>query len=168
MSAMMSQITTLTIVYSTVYADQRKHQSSASLACVRGIHRWPVNSPHKAPVTRKMFPFDDVIMRKYVSSPWISSTKQYEYFWLWNTSVLQACQVHTWSAVTEVSKSRIIVTVIWKRYGTHKHQKTSNNEHLCKSYTCSSVIPNLLKTQVKVPLRLLILALVGLHIWTQL
>ena len=40
----------------------RKHQSSASLAFVWGIHRWPVNSPHKAPVTQKMFPFDDVIM----------------------------------------------------------------------------------------------------------
>ena len=58
------QIISLTIVYSTVYsgADQRKHQSSASLAFVRGIHRGPVNSPHKGPVTRKMFPFDDVIM----------------------------------------------------------------------------------------------------------
>ena len=43
-------------------ADQRKHQSSASLAFVRGIHWRPVNSPHKWPVTRKMFPFDDVIM----------------------------------------------------------------------------------------------------------
>ena len=43
-------------------ADQRKYQSSASLAFVRGIHWWPVNSPHKRPVTRKMFPFDDVIM----------------------------------------------------------------------------------------------------------
>ena len=54
----------LTIVYSTVYsdADQRKNQSSALLVLVRGIHRWPVNSPHKWPVTRKMFPFDDVIM----------------------------------------------------------------------------------------------------------
>ena len=64
MSAMASQITSLTFVYSTVYsgADQRKHQSSASLAFVRGIYRWPVNSPHKGPVTRKMFPFDDVIM----------------------------------------------------------------------------------------------------------
>ena len=40
----------------------RKHQSSASLAFVRGIHRGPVNSPHKWPVTRKMFPLDDVIM----------------------------------------------------------------------------------------------------------
>ena len=42
--------------------DERKHQSSAFLAFVRGIHRGPVNSPHKWPVTRKMFPFDDVIM----------------------------------------------------------------------------------------------------------
>ena len=64
MDKMASQITSLTIVYSAVYsgADQRKHQSSASLAFVRGIHRGPVNSPHKWPVTRKMFPFDDVIM----------------------------------------------------------------------------------------------------------
>ena len=64
MGAIASQITSLTIVYSTVYsdADQRKHQSSASLAFVRGIHRGPVNSPHKWPVTQKMLPFDDVIM----------------------------------------------------------------------------------------------------------
>ena len=64
MGAMASQITSLTIVYSTVYsdADQRKHQSSALLAFVWGIHRGPMNSPHKWPVTRKMSPFDDVIM----------------------------------------------------------------------------------------------------------
>ena len=37
--------------------DQRKHVSSVSLAFVRGIHRWPVDSPHKGPVTRKMFPW---------------------------------------------------------------------------------------------------------------
>ena len=60
------QITGVSIVYSTVCsgADQRKHQSSASLAFVRGIHRRPVNSSHKGPVTRKMFPFDDVIMTR--------------------------------------------------------------------------------------------------------
>ena len=64
MDVIASQITSLTVVYSIVYsdADQKKHQSSASLAFVRGIHRGPVNSPHKWPVTRKMFPFDDVIM----------------------------------------------------------------------------------------------------------
>ena len=64
MSTMASQITSLMIVYSTVYSgeDQRKHQSSASLTFVMGIHRWPLTLPHKGPVTRKMFPFDDVIM----------------------------------------------------------------------------------------------------------
>ena len=64
MRTIVSRITSLTIVYSTVFsgADQRKYQSSASLAFVRGIHRGPVNSPHKGPVTRKVFPFDYVIM----------------------------------------------------------------------------------------------------------
>ena len=62
--SMASQITSLTIVYSTVYLDayQRKYQSSASLAFVRGNHRVPMNSLHKWPLTRKMSPFDDVIM----------------------------------------------------------------------------------------------------------
>ena len=64
MGVLSSQITSLTIIYSTVHsgADQKKHQSSASLTFVRGIHRWPVQSSHKWPVTRKMFSFDDVIM----------------------------------------------------------------------------------------------------------
>ena len=69
MGAVASQITCLTIVYSTVYsgADQRKHQSSAPLAFLcEGIHRSPVNSPHKGPVARKMFPFDDIIMDAYI------------------------------------------------------------------------------------------------------
>ena len=83
MGAMASQITSLTIVYSTVYsgAHQRKHQSSASLAFVWGIRRGPVNFLHKWPVTQKMFPFDDVIMRRShyrshleIMYPWISST----------------------------------------------------------------------------------------------
>ena len=67
MNTIASQITSLTIVYSIVYsdADQRNHQSSTSLAFVWGIHRGPVNSPHKWPVTRKMFPFDDDIMSRY-------------------------------------------------------------------------------------------------------
>ena len=64
MSRLASQITSLTVVYTIVYsdADQRKYQSSASQAFVQGIHRSPMNSPHKWPVTRKMFPFDGVIM----------------------------------------------------------------------------------------------------------
>ena len=63
MTMMASQITSLTVVYLIVYsgADQRKHQSSASLAFV-----------HKGPVTRKMFPFGDVIRSRvaYGSGKW--------------------------------------------------------------------------------------------------
>ena len=67
--------------YSTIYsdADQRKHHSSASLAFVWGIHRGPVNSPHKWPVMRKMFPFDDVIMIQG-----ISHEARAEYFLQWH------------------------------------------------------------------------------------
>ena len=66
MSANASQITEVSMVCSAVCsgADQRNHQSSASLAFVRGIHRWPVSFPHKGPVIWKMFPFDDVIMKQ--------------------------------------------------------------------------------------------------------
>ena len=64
MIAMAYQINNASIVYWTICsdADQRKHRSSALLAFVRGTHRWPVNFPHKGPVMRKTFPFDDIIM----------------------------------------------------------------------------------------------------------
>ena len=64
MSTVASQIIGVSIVYSTVCSglDKKKHQRYASLAFVRGIHRWPVHSPYKGAVTRKMFPFDDIIM----------------------------------------------------------------------------------------------------------
>ena len=46
---------------------------------VRGIHRWPVNSSHKRPVTRKLFPFDDVIMKipalAYIMAQYLSGDK---------------------------------------------------------------------------------------------
>ena len=85
MGAIASQMTSLTIVYSTVHsdADHRKHESSASLEFVRGIHRGPVNSPHKWPVTRKMFPFDDVIM-PYVAVSLLLITASYENVQIWN------------------------------------------------------------------------------------
>ena len=57
MSTMVSQITGVSIVYWTVCSgtEKKKHQSSASLAFVGGIHRWPGNYPHNGPLTRKMF-----------------------------------------------------------------------------------------------------------------
>ena len=100
MGAIAYHITSLTIVHWPVYpgADQRKHQSSASLAFVRGIHRWPVNSPHKGPVTRIMFPFDDVIMDNHC--PWHPAQK-----WFRND----------WSDCTGQSKNRCHV---WDRHVT--------------------------------------------------
>ena len=76
---MAHQITGVYIVYSTACsgADQRKYQNFASLAFVRGLHRWPVNSSHKGPVTRKMFPFDDVIMNPLVK--WKQKSKQWKF-----------------------------------------------------------------------------------------
>ena len=57
----------------------KKYESSVSLAFVRGIHRRAVNSPHKWPVTRKMFSFDDIIMGKElrVNQPSVISLRQW-------------------------------------------------------------------------------------------
>ena len=109
MSDMASQITSFSVVYSILCsdADQRKHQSSAPLAFVRGIHRWPVNSPHRGPVTRKMFPFDDVIM-KYSSFRLSHKTQLWTFlFSKWVQVPLQStahhkieiqqCEVHIFS-----------------------------------------------------------------------
>ena len=99
MDTMASQITSLATVYSTAYlgADQRKHQSSASLALGRGIHRGPVNSSHKGPVTRKMFPFDDVIM---VYKSWL----------IWLTNNLLHIFSGIWIYLQEIQNDEI-----WKR-----------------------------------------------------
>ena len=113
MGAIASQITSLAIVYSIVYssADQSKHQSSASLAFVWGIHRGPVNSPHKWPVTRKIFPFDDVIMI-FVAIKFMPPTTTY-FVWeiIWRLRISDAetpfnfqHKVHCW-LVTMVTPS---------------------------------------------------------------
>ena len=95
MGTIASQITSLVIVYLTVYsdADQRKHQISASLAFVRGIHRGPVNSPHKGPVTRKKFPFDDVIMDRPASSLFSARHTDtiWHQFWLVLVELMACC-----------------------------------------------------------------------------
>ena len=89
MGSIASPITSLTIVYSIVYsdADQSKLQRSASLAFVRGIHWGPVNSPHKWPVTRKMFPFDDIIMKLLQSLTCCSQSA-------WWVSPEHQCELH--------------------------------------------------------------------------
>ena len=94
MGTIASQITSPTIVYSTVYsdADQRKHQSSASLAFVRGIHRRPVNSPHKWPITRKMFPFNGHHEQKHSTGDLTTTWKRIPHHWPFvNPPVIDEC-----------------------------------------------------------------------------
>ena len=103
MRAMASQITSGAIVYSTVYsgAKQRIYQSFVSLAFVWGIRRWPVNSPYKGPVTRKMVPFDDVIMSlshtklffiRALISDYIYNGNHRQSIFSWNVSLISMIQ----------------------------------------------------------------------------
>ena len=112
MGAIRSQSTTLMIVFSTVYsgADQRKHESPAALAFVRGIQRRPTDSPHKWPVTRKMFPLDDVIKISYVKTL------------CWPISPTTASSLHAclWKLFTYSSRLSLIYSlhvIIW--HGKH-------------------------------------------------
>ena len=128
MGAIMSQINSLTIVYSIVYsdADQRKHQSSASLAFVRGIHRGPVNSPHKWPVTRKMFPFDDVITwykARFINYTMIItnySIKRYGIQW-----ILEASQYK--DAVYQYRNSHYSNKTVYRRFYLYNGNPISGN-----------------------------------------
>ena len=109
-NVMASQITGVLIVYSTVCsgADQIKHQSSASLAFVRGIHWWPVNSPHKGPVRLKMLPFDDVI-RLFEGST---------YYHILKVVLQMPCNI---SSVTQTSPRKS--DVIWVSFCTFSNIK---------------------------------------------
>ena len=132
MGTIASQITSLTIIYSTVHsgADQRKHQSSASLAFVRGIHRrWPVNSPHKGPVTRKMFPFDDVIMFTRDLCPYCpwtyscisSAGKSMLFSWVWQICSHLRLQIfNRYQIIVENHRQPIFENLFSNRYQTKK------------------------------------------------
>ena len=133
MGAMASQITSLMIVYSTVYsgADQRKHQSSVPLAFVRGIHRWPVNSPHKGPVTRKMFPFVDVIME-------LRPKQNGRYFALYeNPNILMQISLKFVGKGRIDSKPPLLLfqTTAWRRKGDKPLSETKCPSLLTHIYT---------------------------------
>ena len=157
MGAMASQITGVLIVYSTVCsgADQRKHQSSASLAFVRGIHRWPVNSPHKRPVTRKRFPIDDVIMKKGLLW-WVTrrtssliehlEVKPDKYCPCRIWTCLQGAFLNTWDSLFQDSANhRRVRSEIWKRWEHSKWVrgfKRSYDNTLCRILKYMPIIRN--------------------------
>ena len=121
MSTMASQITSLAIVYSTVYsgADQRKHQSSVSLAFVRGIHRWPVNYPHKGPVTREMFPFDNVIMCRMDKQTWIRMYASYPRVWTSMVCARLVLTIRDWCEAHAADMGCVFIFSDSLNYGSH-------------------------------------------------
>ena len=116
---------------STVYSDanQRKHQSSASLAFVRGIHRGPVNSPRKWPVTRKMSPFDDVIICSHILYHRIVNLLCTCYVWIWiflisfddcgSISIYDFIGITAWICINICIKSHYVT---WLWIYNHLHQ----------------------------------------------
>ena len=144
MGAMASQITSLTNVCSSVYsgADQGKHLCSVSLAIVQGIHRWPVNSPHKVPVARKMFPFDDVIMHVTIqhvcqfvlgSYHWFSRQNNIYFYETWTVRSQILCDMDSslWG-LGQISE------VHWKHDDVIIFRVTG---HLCGEFTGHRWIP---------------------------
>ena len=86
---------------------------------VRGIHRGPVNSPHKWPVTRKMFPFDDVIMY-WCHCVYVTWWEKLMYF---HSIKTPSCGIFLhWK------------TFIWNFPQTCKHKK--NTKRMIVSYIC--------------------------------
>ena len=116
MSAMASQINGFSVVCSTVGsgADQTNHQNSTSLAFVRRIHRWPVNSLHKGPATRKMFPFDDVIMSQICVPVIVITLHQLSICKIWGLISDNHCSLSYRFMVTSISKN----VSIWLWYYT--------------------------------------------------
>ena len=101
MGTIASQITSLKIVHSTVYwgVDQTKHQSSASLAFVWGIHRWPVNSPHKGVSNAEMFPFwwrHHGVYAEVSSAPVTSTCKRFKTYRQGNSDQWYSRQYFLW------------------------------------------------------------------------
>ena len=109
MGAMASQIISLPIVNPSVNsgADQRK-TSKLRFACfVRGINRGPVNSPHKWPVTRKMFAFDYVIMKCILLIYIIYYCICLERVTYWD-HLIMLCFAKVWTKRTHI-------TIVWLR-----------------------------------------------------
>ena len=134
-------ITGLTIVYWTVYSRRRSKETSnsASLAFVTRIHRWAMNSPHKGPVTRKMFPFDDVIIKCPIPHKNLKTTYQNlsmgQHEWKLNcvkTSLRKTIMLHCTSCMTQTRSNEIK-----RRSSKYSHwtpHRGPVEEILCKTF----------------------------------
>ena len=152
MSWMASQISSVSIVCSTVCsgADQRKHQSSASLVFVKVIHWWPVDSLHKRPVTRKMLPFDDVIMfsSENVDTEWPFPAEEFGYMISFVTNYSFRCEIVFGAVITAspLTKYRIKYDLSWRTILVLKGW-LANDFHEWRSYDWKSLKNQLTRDQ---------------------
>ena len=127
MGVMASQITCVSIVSCTVCsgADQRKHQSSKSMAFVRGIHRSPMDSPHKGSITRKFFPFHDVIMKVWMAmvltflSRDIPDSATEELLQRYNDFIMSAM-------ASQITSLMTVYSTVYSRRWSKKHQSSAS------------------------------------------
>ena len=137
-----------------VHIKKKKNQSSASLAFVRGIHRGPVNSPQKWPVTWKMLPLDDVIM---ISDRCLRSLMD---FWLMcelsELNQYNSSHMHVFALIRmEYMPASNVFMVLIRIDGTHFKQEhgprvslLKNSHSLCENFweTSSAVRRKISKT----------------------
>ena len=157
MGAMGSQITSLMIVYSTVYsgADLRKYQSSSSLAFVRGIHRWPMNSPHKWPIMRKRFQFDDVIMSYTAVPPLRTNYRPYRRFRTKGTGNL--FKLPGWYCIILSWDCNLQVSLEWR------HNERDGSQIIGVSSVCATVCSGAAQIKCKSSASLTFVR--GIHRW---
>ena len=140
---MASQTTVFSIVYSTVGSDahQRIHQSSAPLDFVRGIHRCPVNFPHKRPVTRKMFPF--------MTSSWLINKLMHMKFELeLNHLIYRHWSHHHAYTTNQVSNSKASSAEIDRKVKCNTLSKSNSTEVLITNRYYSIIFKTLVKIAI--------------------
>ena len=123
-------------VHSTVYSgvDQRKHQSSASLAFVWGIHRWPVNSPQKASNAKNI-------------SIWWRHPVSYPTTFLWNDKIIATtviCHRVRWCYVLSphnkfIYNLKTLSPLLALCQTKHRSSRDSRHKGACKALMLSSI-----------------------------
>ena len=134
MSAMTSWITNPAIVHSDVYSgtDHRKVQSSVSLALVRGIHRWLVNSPHKGLVTRKKFPFDDFIMPRSVCYHSVGDNSRHVF------SMFARCRGISSAILNDVIQFRKVIHITFLNWIT-SFKMADESREISRHFDCQDI-----------------------------
>ena len=129
MNAMASQINSVSIVCSIICsgAGQRKHQSFASLAFVRGIHWRPVDASHKGPVTGKCF--------HLMTSSWLQTTGHVALTFITGTAV-PVSNIFKFTEHVKLWQGAGIVTVKWPSGDQAPSNTITSSEvvHGCNRY----------------------------------